>query len=57
MENGSCVQECFDEVFQWVGGGEEDVSEEKGAVFGFCEIESGVWCYLLGSRCGVLAGE
>ena len=43
MGNGSRVDELFDEVFEWVGGGEKDVSEKKGAVFGFCEIESGVW--------------
>ena len=44
------MEQCFDEVFKWVGGGEEDVPEGKGAIFGFCEIERGVRCYLLGSH-------
>ena len=41
------MEEFFDEVFWWVGGGEEDVLEVVGAVFGFCDIESCVWCYFL----------
>ena len=53
--NGSRVEDFFDEVFEWVGGGEEEVSEVEGAVFGFCDIESGVWCYLLDFCGGVFA--